>query len=105
MWLTIEIPLVVMHFLNISPFFFSGTVKLPGSKSISNRVLLLASLASGNTCIENILCCEDVHVMMDALCKLGISVKFNELSSQCRVVGNNGRFSNPTPVALKLDLV
>jgi 3-phosphoshikimate 1-carboxyvinyltransferase len=49
-----------------------GTVKLPGSKSISNRILLLAALAQGETCIHDLLESDDTGYMLEALRKLGI---------------------------------
>ena len=49
----------------------AGTVRLPGSKSISNRVLLLAALASGETEVTGLLDADDTRVMRDALAKLG----------------------------------
>ncbi|RZI41538.1 3-phosphoshikimate 1-carboxyvinyltransferase [Herbaspirillum sp. HC18] len=49
-----------------------GTVRLPGSKSISNRILLLAALAEGTTQIFDLLASDDTHVMLMALQKLGI---------------------------------
>jgi 3-phosphoshikimate 1-carboxyvinyltransferase len=51
----------------------AGTVRLPGSKSISNRVLLLAALAKGETEIGGLLDADDTKVMRDALSKLGVS--------------------------------
>ena len=51
----------------------SGSVRLPGSKSISNRVLLLAALAQGETEIGGLLDADDTRVMREALSKLGIS--------------------------------
>ena len=53
-----------------------GSINLPGSKSISNRVLLLAALSSGKVKIFNLLKSEDSKVMTNALKKLG--VKFLE---------------------------
>lgn len=50
----------------------SGTVRLPGSKSISNRMLLLAALAEGTTEIRDLLASDDTHVMLMALQKLGV---------------------------------
>jgi 3-phosphoshikimate 1-carboxyvinyltransferase len=50
----------------------AGTVRLPGSKSISNRVLLLAALARGETRIGGLLDADDTRVMKDALEKLGV---------------------------------
>jgi len=49
-----------------------GTVRLPGSKSISNRILLLSALASGSTLIKGLLDSDDTHVMLDALHRLGV---------------------------------
>src|SRR6185437_10231072 len=49
-----------------------GTVKLPGSKSISNRVLLLAALAAGTTTLTGLLESDDTPVMLAALRMLGI---------------------------------
>ena len=44
-----------------------GTVNLPGSKSLSNRALLLASLAQGTTVLSNLLDSDDVRRMLEAL--------------------------------------
>lgn len=51
-----------------------GTVALPGSKSISNRVLLLSALAQGTTRIEGLLASDDTAVMLAALKQLGVQV-------------------------------
>jgi 3-phosphoshikimate 1-carboxyvinyltransferase len=53
----------------------TGSVRLPGSKSISNRVLLLAALAEGETRIEGLLRADDVDRMLDALTALGVAVR------------------------------
>ena len=59
-------------FLDIPPLHSaSGTVRLPGSKSISNRVLLLAGLAQGTTVLHDLLDSDDTRVMLDALGALG----------------------------------
>ncbi|HEY5899586.1 MAG TPA: 3-phosphoshikimate 1-carboxyvinyltransferase [Burkholderiales bacterium] len=50
-----------------------GCVRLPGSKSISNRVLLLAALAEGETQVGGLLDAEDTRVMREALSRLGVS--------------------------------
>jgi 3-phosphoshikimate 1-carboxyvinyltransferase len=49
-----------------------GVVHLPGSKSISNRALLLAALATGTTRITNLLDSDDVSHMLNALTALGV---------------------------------
>jgi 3-phosphoshikimate 1-carboxyvinyltransferase len=51
-----------------------GTMRLPGSKSISNRVLLLAALAQGTTQIEGLLDSDDTRVMLEALSALGVTI-------------------------------
>jgi 3-phosphoshikimate 1-carboxyvinyltransferase len=55
----------------------AGTVRLPGSKSISNRVLLLAALAKGETEVLGLLDADDTRVMRDALAVLGVSFSSN----------------------------
>lgn len=67
---------------------FSGTIQLPGSKSISNRALLLASLARGTTCLNHLLNSDDVAYMLTALDTLSVSYQLNDDGTQCRVTGN-----------------
>jgi len=57
----------------------AGTVRLPGSKSISNRVLLLAALARGETEIGGLLDADDTRVMRAALSKLGVQFRENSI--------------------------
>jgi 3-phosphoshikimate 1-carboxyvinyltransferase len=65
-----------LDYLDLAPIHsVSGTVKLPGSKSISNRVLLLAALASGETRLHDLLDSDDTRVMQDALRTLGVAVR------------------------------
>ena len=68
-----------------------GTVKLPGSKSISNRILLLAALAQGETRVRDLLESEDTQVMLDALRALGVSC-VDEGGHALRVRGAGGAF-------------
>ncbi len=64
-----------MEFLDLAPIKkASGTVVLPGSKSISNRTLLLAGLAAGETLIHDVLESDDTQRMIEALRALGVSV-------------------------------
>ena len=61
------------HHLDLQPAIHAqGTVRLPGSKSISNRTLLLAALAKGTSQIFDLLASDDTHVMLMALQKLGV---------------------------------
>lgn len=63
------------RFLDIPPLQSAhGTVRLPGSKSISNRVLLLAGLCDGSTLVHHLLESDDTQVMLDALRALGCGV-------------------------------
>ena len=63
-----------MEFLDLPPIQrVAGTVRMPGSKSISNRVLLLAALADGTSELEGLLESDDTQVMLDALKRLGIA--------------------------------
>ena len=66
-----------------------GTVRLPGSKSISNRLLLLAGLSAGSTVIHDLLASDDTAVMLAALRSLGCTVE--ALGSTVRVTGLGGR--------------
>ena len=64
------------EFLDIPPLSTAaGTVVLPGSKSISNRVLLLSALCAGTTTLHDLLDSDDTRVMLDALHKLGCGVR------------------------------
>ena len=64
------------RFLDLPPLqSAAGTVQLPGSKSISNRVLLLAGLSAGTTVIHDLLESDDTRVMLDALMALGCEVQ------------------------------
>ena len=69
----------------------SGSITLPGSKSLSNRVLLLAMLSEGETLIENLLDSDDVRRMVDALAKLKISYEEDRPNKKIRVRGVVGR--------------
>ncbi|HEY1609899.1 MAG TPA: 3-phosphoshikimate 1-carboxyvinyltransferase [Paraburkholderia sp.] len=81
-----------MDYLDLGPFSrASGTIRLPGSKSISNRVLLLAALAEGKTTITNLLDSDDTRVMIDALETLG--VKLQREGDTCVVNGTRGAFN------------
>jgi 3-phosphoshikimate 1-carboxyvinyltransferase len=63
-------------FLDLPPMRnAAGTVRLPGSKSISNRLLLLAGLSAGRTQVHDLLDSDDTRVMLDALRALGCRVE------------------------------
>jgi len=78
------------EFLDIPPLdSAAGTVLLPGSKSISNRVLLLAALSAGTTAVHELLESDDTRVMLDALRALGCDVKRSGASVE--ITGLAGR--------------
>ncbi len=68
-----------------------GTMRLPGSKSISNRVLLLAALAKGTTVVRDVLVADDTDRMREALHTLGVRVEALE-EGALQVHGCGGRF-------------
>ncbi|OGV76085.1 MAG: 3-phosphoshikimate 1-carboxyvinyltransferase [Methylotenera sp. RIFCSPLOWO2_02_FULL_45_14] len=70
-----------------------GTITLPGSKSISNRTLLLAALANGTTEIHDLLASDDTSRMLEALQTLGVKLE-NFADNAWRVVGCGGNFPN-----------
>jgi 3-phosphoshikimate 1-carboxyvinyltransferase len=85
------------HSIDLAPAArASGTVRLPGSKSISNRTLLLAALAGGSTEIIELLASEDTHVMLAALQKLGVAWEQHHVGDEpgqdYTVHGVQGRF-------------
>jgi len=82
-----------MEFLDLSPIArVSGTVVLPGSKSISNRTLLLAALAEGTTEVKALLASDDTGHMLEALRKLGVNWQQHGDSRDYRVEGVGGAF-------------
>ncbi len=101
-------------FLDIPPLTHaSGTVVLPGSKSISNRVLLLAALCSETTTVHDLLDSDDTQVMLTALAQLGChiikdgsSITIKGIGGQtqlpsCKLfLGNAGTAMRPLTAAL-----
>ena len=77
-------------FLDLPPLqAASGEVHLPGSKSISNRVLLLAALSHGTTTVHDLLASDDTRVMLDALRQIGCTV--DEDGTTVHITGLGGR--------------
>ena len=103
-------------FLDIPPLHrAAGTVRLPGSKSISNRVLLLAGLSAGTTTVCDLLDSDDTQVMLAALRTLGCQIesegqtlRITGLGGQLAVreaqlfLGNAGTAMRPLTAALAL---
>lgn len=90
--------------LTLSPIErVSGSVTLPGSKSLTNRALLLAAVAEGETRVTNILFSDDTQRMLDALTQLGVQVDIDQERRQCRVLGKGGPFpAQPQTTRLQL---
>ena len=81
-----------LPFTEIGPFIQAqGSIVLPGSKSISNRALLLAALSSGQTTLKNLLDADDTQVMRNALRQLGLVVQDQE-NHVCVIDGCSGKF-------------
>ncbi|KMV60332.1 3-phosphoshikimate 1-carboxyvinyltransferase [Escherichia coli] len=80
-----------MESLTLQPIArVDGTINLPGSKSVSNRALLLAALAHGKTVLTNLLDSDDVHHMLNALTALGVSYTLSADRTRCEIIGNGG---------------
>ena len=69
-----------------------GEINLPGSKSLSNRALLLAALAKGTTTVTNLLDSDDIRHMLNALKALGVNYQLSEDKTCCEVEGLGGVF-------------
>lgn len=71
-----------------------GTLPLPGSKSITNRALMLAALANGKTSLEGALFSRDTRIMVEALQRLGFVVQPDEETHRIMVEGQGGKIPN-----------
>ncbi len=80
----------------------NGEVNLPGSKSVSNRALLLAALAKGTTKLTNLLDSDDIRHMLNALTKLGVDYRLSADKTECEVQGIGGAFHASEPLELFL---
>lgn len=67
-----------------------GSILPPGSKSLTNRALVIAALARGSSVLSGALESEDTHVMIDSLCRLGIDVQHDPHAKIIRVAGCDG---------------
>mgnify|MGYP003589331302 CR=1 FL=1 len=79
-----------------------GTVNLPGSKSVSNRALLLAALAKGTTRLTNLLDSDDIRHMLASLKLLGVHYQLSADKTECVVHGLGRPFSTGEPLQLFL---
>ncbi|MEI7268150.1 3-phosphoshikimate 1-carboxyvinyltransferase [Pectobacterium versatile] len=89
--------------LTLQPIkLINGTLNLPGSKSVSNRALLLAALAEGKTRLTNLLDSDDVRHMLTALTALGVEYHLSSDRTVCEISGLGGAFTASQPLELFL---
>jgi len=79
-----------------------GTINLPGSKSLSNRALLLAALAKGTTKVTNLLDSDDIRHMLNALKALGVRYQLSDDKTICEIEGLGGAFNIQNNLSLFL---
>lgn len=92
-----------MNSLTLKPIpFVNGEVTLPGSKSLSNRILLLSALCEGETLISNLLNSDDTRHMLNALKALGAQYELTNDGLTCRMKGNGGVFQTRSSLELFL---
>lgn len=70
---------------------FTATITPPGSKSLTNRALVLAALADGTCQLSNVLFADDTLVMIECLGRLGFDLRVDRATSSVRVAGHGGR--------------
>lgn len=92
-----------MESLTLQPIArVDGTINLPGSKSVSNRALLLAALANSTTVLSNLLDSDDVRHMLNALKALGVQYALSDDRTRCEVTGNGGALHSAEALELFL---
>ncbi|AJK09985.1 3-phosphoshikimate 1-carboxyvinyltransferase [Yersinia pestis] len=93
----------MLESLTLQPIaLVNGTVNLPGSKSVSNRALLLAALAEGTTQLNNVLDSDDIRHMLNALQALGVDFRLSADRTCCEVDGLGGKLVAEQPLSLFL---
>jgi 3-phosphoshikimate 1-carboxyvinyltransferase len=73
----------------------NARIDLPGSKSITNRALVVAGLADGESELAGVLFSEDTHVMMDSLQKMGVGIRQNLNGLSVSISGTGGSLQRP----------
>ena len=88
----------IMSDVRLNPFTrpFTVTLAPPGSKSLTNRALVLAALADGTSDLSNVLFADDTLVMLDCLGRLGFDVEINRARNEVTVGGQGGRIPTST---------
>ncbi|MCL1050502.1 3-phosphoshikimate 1-carboxyvinyltransferase [Shewanella abyssi] len=80
----------------------NGTINIPGSKSISNRALLLATLAEGTTTLTNLLDSDDIRYMLASLKQLGVTYRLSNNNTVCELDGIAGTLNSDAAQTLFL---
>lgn len=93
----------MQNYLKLKPVsHVEGEIYLPGSKSISNRVLLLSAMANGITCLNNLLDSQDVQYMLSSLKKIGIKFFLSRNNTTCHIHGIGKAFYLSNTISLFL---
>ncbi|KAJ8601212.1 hypothetical protein CTAYLR_003277 [Chrysophaeum taylorii] len=88
--------------IDIAPIpLATGVVRLPGSKSLSNRALLIAALCEGETLVENLLASDDTERMLEALAALGVGLERRD-EGRSVLVRSSGVLSSYSELTLML---
>ncbi len=77
----------------VSPSTLNGTLSVPGDKSVSQRIAMLAALAQGTTAVKGFLTGEDAMSTLKAVCALGASYRFD--GDLLKITGTAGKFIEP----------
>jgi 3-phosphoshikimate 1-carboxyvinyltransferase len=71
-----------------------GSICPPGSKSLTNRALIIAALAEGKSCLSGVLDSQDTQVMMESLKRLNFPLSFSEEDSKIEITGYGGAINS-----------
>ena len=82
-----------MRLKKVSPSLLSGELTVPGDKSVSQRIAMLAAIAEGTTVIKGFLTGEDAMSTLNAVCALGASYRFD--GDVLKITGTAGRLKEP----------
>lgn len=83
---------------------YSGCIRVPGSKSVTNRVLLISALASGTTKLHNLLKSDDTCYMCNALKSLGVNISMSEDCTEATIVGLGSAINSNAKQGAAIDL-
>ncbi len=80
--------------VKVAPHPLNAVVRVPGSKSLTNRALIAAALADGPSTLQNILLADDTRHMIDALRSLGVALRVDESACRAEITGAGGYWRN-----------